>query len=98
MDRSTHHSPVPSTSKNDSGAPPEKKARIQCRRKVVHKSNLQSLKSDSEVKDSIKVEHSTTILNLGVDIVLVLAKYLDASSLICLYRSCHYFYDMLRHR
>ena len=94
------HSPVASTSKSDSsGGPPEKKARICCRRKVVHKASLQSIKSENPdgIKD-IKVEHSTTILNLGVDIVLYLAKYLDASSLICLYRSCHYFYDMLRHR
>ena len=92
--------PVASTSKSDCGGPPEKKARICCRRKVVHKASLQSIKSENNpdgIKD-IKVEHSTTILNLGVDIVLYLAKYLDATSLICLYRSCHYFYDMLRHR
>ena len=105
-DRSTHvtHQSVvkdpvqPGTSKSDSGGPPEKKARLACRRKIVHK--LQTLKSgdNSEVKDlKSDPNNSTTILNLGVDIVLYLAKYLDASSLICLYRSCHFFYDMLRH-
>ena len=66
------HSPVASTSKNDSsGGPPEKKARICCRRKVVHKASLQSIKSENPdgIKD-IKVEHSKELIATAVQKVL----------------------------
>ena len=43
-----------------------------------------------------KIELILDLLSI-IQVVLHLAKYLDASSLISLYRSCHYFYDMLRH-
>ena len=87
----------PSTSKmssEDHCQPPEKKARMSvCRRKVIHK----AICSKSEDLKENQIVSSTNILNLGVDVILHLAKYLDGSSLISLYRSCHYFYDMLRH-
>jgi hypothetical protein len=62
-----------------------------CRRKVSI-SKHQAIKNECSKNIFI-----TNILSLGVDPILHLAKYLDASSLISLYRSCHYFYDMLRH-
>jgi hypothetical protein len=84
--------------------PPEKKARMTvCRRKVVHKPHaskdpdIKKELLDSQQQLLYVVTSSTTIMCLGVDMVLYLAKYLDATSLISLYRSCHYFYDMLRH-
>ena len=70
--------------------PPEKKARMTvCRRRFI---KHQSIKNEGS-----KIICNTNILSLGVDPILHLAKYLDASSLISLYRSCHYFYDMLRY-
>ena len=79
-------------SSDTSQPPPEKKARMTvCRRKLA-KSHHQSIKNKCS-KNII----NTSILELGVDPILHLAQYLDASSLISLYRSCHHFYDMLRH-
>ena len=80
-----------SRSASETSQPPEKRARLSgCRRKCV-------VKTHQNIKTDLKNLSDTTILNLGVDVILHLAKYLDASSLISLYRSCHYFYDMLRH-
>ena len=67
-----------------------------CRRKVIHKSICSKTEDLKDNKSATPI-YSTNILNLGVDVILYLAKYLDGSSLINLYRSCHYFYDMLRH-
>jgi len=80
----------PSTSKD---GPPEKKARMSiCRRRFHHKQSLcHSL--DPHLTNVL----STTFLTLDLDVILHLAKYLDGSALINLYRSCRYFYDMLRH-
>ena len=86
--------PLPSSSGKNDDQPPEKKARMAvCRRKIIHKcpkSNEESLKEVTNLS-------LITIQSLGVDVILYLAKYLDGSSLINLYRTCHYFYDMLRH-
>ena len=71
--------------------PPEKKARMTICRRKVSISKHQAIKNECSKNIFI-----TNILSLGVDPILHLAKYLDASSLISLYRSCHYFYDMLR--
>lgn len=86
---------VASSSKDASGPPPEKKARMVCRRKVVHKQIAKDDK-DKEVGPVLPA-FGTNIMSLGVDLVLHLAQYLDVRSLLSLYRTCHYFYDMLRH-
>ena len=99
----TSSDPGPSTSKacHDAitdGGPPEKKARMSsvCRRKVIHKPPSGN-KDSVALKDQKNSLPSTTIMSLGVDVILHLAKYLDSGALISLYKSCHYFYDMLRH-
>jgi len=86
---------IPGTSK-DADGPPEKKARMStCRRKLKlhHKQSQQFQTLDIHLTNVL----STSILSLDLDVVLHLAKYLDGSALINLYRSCRYFYDMLRH-
>jgi len=90
---------IPGTSKDDTGSqPPEKKARMSiCRRKVFIKQSLCPKTGDPLKDPHLNSVSSTTILSLDLDVVLHLAKYLDGSTLISLYRSCHYFYDMLRH-
>ena len=93
--------PKPSTSKvhpqDVSSEPPEKKARVAiCRRKIIHKP-LSTPSIGELTSSSAQSLSSTTILSLGVDVILFLSRYLDGTSLINLYRSCHYFYDMLRH-
>ena len=68
-------------SSDTSQPPPEKKARMTvCRRKLA-KSHHQSIKNKCS-KNII----NTSILELGVDPILHLAQYLDASSLISLYQ------------
>ena len=68
-----------------------------CRRKVFIKQSLCPKTGDPLKDPHLNSVSSTTILSLDLDVVLHLAKYLDGSTLISLYRSCHYFYDMLRH-
>ena len=91
----------PDTSLDDSDAPPSKRSKQSLRRKslkILHKSVGSQTVSEHEEIENPLMDHGsgkTTILSLQPEIIHHIFKFCDARTMLSLYRTSKWFYNML---